>query len=909
MRDFTELSPRQAVALVLGLAALYAAWALGSTPWFGFYEHNPDEGFNLSKAALVANGYALYRDIWSDQPPVFTYALTLVHQVAPWSVAAARLLVLGFACLLIASLFVLVERRHGWRTALWAALLLMLAPMFVELSVSVMIGLPSIALATAALALASRPARGRKAWIAMSLAGLLYALSLQTKLFSAVMAPAIAAVIVLNPDAACWKQRLRNLGVFALGVALGMLLVVWLAGEAFIDQLIRPHAATALRERYSLGQSAQVIWAVLKAQPVLLGLGLAGVLHAGRRLWRGDLRPLAVWLIVPAGALLLHVPVWDHQVLLLFPPLAWLGGVALERWCSWLSARFPARNAPWALGMAALLIATGVPLVRQQVVPEDNLGSKLAIDEAVGRFAGLGGWVMADTPMDAYRNRLLVPPELAVYSLKRIMVRQLTTPYVMESLRRRRPLQVSLRRFAPNAELLQYLERHYLRTTSGPQFVHYVARPDMLPAQAHPELEGLLDHLTQAIAATGVDGGYASAATPDGQQRYGESRKQLLTPEQVWMDPPGSTPRVGACFLRSYQLTGQAPYLERARQTAQAIMRAQSCAGGWPAAAQAPGTCQSRAVSPKARLKFDEGLNAEAIDYLLDAAIQLPQEQDGLRAAAARALDFLVATQNAQGAWPYDLYSQAPYARHSTLNDDLTTAHLRVLLRGWRTFGRADYRQAVEKGVEFLLKAQSAQGGWAQQYDQNLAPAPGRTFEPAALATLETAYAIRTLTEIDRQWPNPRIKAAIARGGNWLLRSAQRPGHWARFHDLRDGHALYLDRAGKTYARWQDLPAEQRDSYRWEESFAEVSDALALARTHVEGNAAAFDAMTQRLQSLADIAGYARARLQLGASLGQGHMPRVDAAGLVATASLIDQCRMLQAAWTVAPRRSATDDR
>lgn len=899
MRDFTELSPRQAVALVLGLAALCAAWALGGTPWFGFYELNPDEGFNLAKAVLVADGFALYRDIWSDQPPIFTYALTLVHWVAPWSVAAARLLVLAFGCVLLASLFVLVKRQHGWRTATWAALLLMLAPLFVRLSLSVMIGLPAIALATAAMAVAARPARGRMAWLGLGLAGVLFALSVQTKLFSVLMAPAIAAFIVLRPDAPTWKRRLGELGAFGLGSALGLLLIVGVAGDAFIEQLIRPHAAAVLRNAYALSRSTAAIWAVLLAHPLLLVLALAGCVHAGARLWRGDLRPLAVWLLVPAVALLLHSPVWDHQVLLLLPPMAWLGGMALERWRTGLASKFPQRKPLWALGMVALLVAAGVWQVRQQVAPEDNREAKLAVNEATTRFAGLGGWMLTDTPMSAHRAGLRVPPEVAIYSLKRIAVGQLTSAAVLQSLQHRRPLQVAFRRFAPSAEMVQYLEQNYLRTISGPQFVHYVARPELLPPYPRAQVEALLEQLGQDLAGIAVEGGFASAATPDGRLRYDESRKHPLEPGQVWMNPPGSTPRVGACLLRTHRLTGDARALEAARQTARAVARVQSCTGGWSNAAQAPGTCPREAGASKELLTLDEGLTAQAIEFLLDTAAQAPADQPNLHAAAIRALDFLVAQQNAQGAWPYDLYSRAPYARLSTLNDDLSTAHLRTLLRGWQTFGKQAYRDALNRGVEFLLKAQSSAGGWAQQYDNRGSPAPGRAFEPAALATLETAYVIRTLIEIDRQWPNPRLKSAIARAGNWLQRVALWPGHWARFHDLGDGRALYLDREGRSVARWQDLPVERRDGYRWEESFVEVSEALELARAHLSGQASAFEAMRQRLQSLSQVTAYARAQTDRAGALQRGRLPLADAAGLVSTAMIVDRCETLHALWAV----------
>jgi hypothetical protein len=41
------------------------------------------------KGALVANGFSLYSDIWSDQPPVLTFFLAGLEWVFPYSVTAA----------------------------------------------------------------------------------------------------------------------------------------------------------------------------------------------------------------------------------------------------------------------------------------------------------------------------------------------------------------------------------------------------------------------------------------------------------------------------------------------------------------------------------------------------------------------------------------------------------------------------------------------------------------------------------------------------------------------------------------------------------------------------------------------------------------------------------------------------
>src|SRR5690348_17351349 len=116
------------------------------SPWWSYYEYGPDEGFNLQKAVLVTQGYHLYEDIWSDQPPFLTYLLAGVQLIFPFSIFAARATILLFAGLLAACLFRVTARFDGNAAGWTSAFLLACTSLYLELSVSVMIGLPAIAL-------------------------------------------------------------------------------------------------------------------------------------------------------------------------------------------------------------------------------------------------------------------------------------------------------------------------------------------------------------------------------------------------------------------------------------------------------------------------------------------------------------------------------------------------------------------------------------------------------------------------------------------------------------------------------------------------------------------------------------------------------------------------------------------
>lgn len=524
--------------LPVALLAAFPVWVVAGFPWLDYLELNPDEGINLAKASLVAAGYRLYAQVWSDQPPLLTHLLAALQRVRPWDVLAARELVLVFACLLLASLFRLVDQRDGRRAALWAVLLLGTAPLFVRLSVSVMVGLPAIAVAVLAWAVAGQHRLPRP--VTAVLSGLLLALSLQTKLFTVSLAPAIVATLWLNTME---RERWRSALVFAGACGLGVLGIGLLTGATSLDQLVAPHFSPQLRADHSLGESADMVWQVLKGQPVLVAFGTLGALLAGRRLSASHL-PVALALLVPGALLLMHAPVWYHQVLLLLPAMAWLGGLALARLVREAGGRRGAAG-PLAAGACALLAAgTAAGLALSSGAPEADRSVKQTTVEALRRYAGLGGWVVTDSPLDAFRAGLLVPPELAVYSAKRIKVGRLSPATVLDTIRDRQARQVLFRRFPPDPSLIAHLDSHYLPSHRGPRFSHYVNPVEAAPDLAPQAVRSVLDPMLREFAATAVRGGYAGIVSADGR-RYGETTATVLGPDSTYMRPPGSTPAWG----------------------------------------------------------------------------------------------------------------------------------------------------------------------------------------------------------------------------------------------------------------------------------------------------------------------------------------------------------------------------
>jgi len=152
------------------------------------FEFDYDEGLNLMKVLLYSQGFSLYTQIWSDQPPFLTVLLSHWFSLFGQSIFAARFLILLFSALLIWSFYQIICSSVGRIPALVATLLLFTSWLFIRLSISVMIGIPSLSLAMLSIYMLILYKRYcRKCFVVFS--GGLLALSLQTKLFTMFLVP------------------------------------------------------------------------------------------------------------------------------------------------------------------------------------------------------------------------------------------------------------------------------------------------------------------------------------------------------------------------------------------------------------------------------------------------------------------------------------------------------------------------------------------------------------------------------------------------------------------------------------------------------------------------------------------------------------------------------------------------
>lgn len=425
------------------------------------FEYDTDEGINLMKALLLSKGYPLYSQIWSDQPPVFTYALSGWFKVVGQGVNSSRILVLIMSILLLwcflQTLRILENDRHAWV----ATVLLAGANWYALYSFSVMIGLPALAVGMVSVWLVAIFRKtGTLHWAL--LAGVVMGVSIQIKAFTGLMLPMIG-VMCLAPlgatlDHISLKNRVIGLGLYGIGLLFTFLVIVYGTGVD-LWQLTHPHLqASGLNPDRSISP----VLTLMRRDWMLAILACSSVCLMSRESkWRHAL-PF-IWFVTAAGVLHNHWPVWRHHGLLLVIPASWAAGRMVihlwDRGWKWSSGR----SEYWSRVAVCLIIVWGTYTACRAIyrLAEGQDGAGPKVTRLLQQNAGDGAWVYTDRLMPAFRAGLVVPPPLAVVSVKRQQSGELSDQRLIDILKTYQPHQVLLSRLNYGPVFYTYLEQHY----------------------------------------------------------------------------------------------------------------------------------------------------------------------------------------------------------------------------------------------------------------------------------------------------------------------------------------------------------------------------------------------------------------------------------------------------------------
>jgi PelA/Pel-15E family pectate lyase len=244
-----------------------------------------------------------------------------------------------------------------------------------------------------------------------------------------------------------------------------------------------------------------------------------------------------------------------------------------------------------------------------------------------------------------------------------------------------------------------------------------------------------------------TEGGYHDFYTAD--LSYGRS-EAAEGPTQVEVQR-AATPIVAMAYLEAYEATGEREFLEFARDAAHALVRGQLCSGGW-----------------EYLIEFDP---EKRKNYQYRADNNCGEDRRGI----------------------------------TTLDDNVTQAALRVLMRVDRELGFSDPKihEAARFGLDKLVEAQYPIGAWPQRFRRPPDPAkfpvkrasypddwprnwPGANYQGHYTFNDNTILdAIDTLLEAAAIYGEPRYRAAADKGGEFIL-LAQMPEPqpaWAQQYD------------------------------------------------------------------------------------------------------------------------------
>jgi PelA/Pel-15E family pectate lyase len=176
-------------------------------------------------------------------------------------------------------------------------------------------------------------------------------------------------------------------------------------------------------------------------------------------------------------------------------------------------------------------------------------------------------------------------------------------------------------------------------------------------------------------------------------------------------------------------------------------------------------------------------------------------------AEARRITDGILSYQSDLGGWPKNIDTTVPYAGDRkdlkpTFDNGASTDEIRFLARVYHATKNAPYREAVEKGVDYILRAQYPIGGWPQFYPPGNGYHRHITYNDDAMVRLMELLREVGSSELFAALDADRRKAARAafdRGLQCILKCQVRVDGrltaWCSQHDEKD----YAPRPARAY--------------------------------------------------------------------------------------------------------------
>ena len=473
MKPFLKLLlNKREIIFPLALILLFIVVLIIFSPIKETFEYNSDEGINAIKSSLFLKGFSLYKEIWSDQPPLFTVLLAFWFKLFGASFYIGRILALLFLGLLLWAFYQTIRLRQGILCAGISCAFLILSAYFLRLGSSIMIGVPSWALAMSAIYLLTLYNKNRSN-LFLLLSGLFMALSLQTKFSPAFLIPAILFELkesgnskTLNPKNPFYRLPPALFWLITMAVFYFTITIIFFYPglNLFAEQLFKPHMT-----RLDLpGNNPMVIGLLLSQDIDIVLWALVGIIINLRHKKSGIILPFS-WLCLSLIVLAIYLPTWDHYYLFLSLPLCWLAAIGVVS----LLPPIKAHSMLIKVFLAGLIILTiaAIPLklirTKNSLWGETNAKQREILNFILGQKEHIR-WIATDMPEYAFYSGMPVPPEIAVATIKRRFTNGLSNEHFTDTLRKYRPELLLLGKFqdySPSA--MSYINENYLFYTQS----------------------------------------------------------------------------------------------------------------------------------------------------------------------------------------------------------------------------------------------------------------------------------------------------------------------------------------------------------------------------------------------------------------------------------------------------------
>lgn len=398
-----------------------------------------DEGTELIKGRLAAHGYPLYDPLWSEQPPLLTHIYAVMLGKQGQSPVGPRLFSLSCFLLLMVVVSGHIASRFGIGAAVLFQLFLLSCPSVMRLSVAAMQEVPAASLAMLAGILGQHALRTGTTlrWMLAAFLGITaLMIKLTAVLYLAAFFLSAAVWTIRSKEVAAFRRLVRTTAIVML-----VSLVALVAWGADARHLLLPHLEYHAVEGLAAKSEFRFTALEFGRHPALfVSGGLAIVWLAYRRLpgrcgfeWTLGVLLLAVYT--------LHRPWWYYYHLNTGIALALVSSVALADCAGtiWRRLRNSVPANAGCLGIAylcmILLVITGVASATRvheafRTLRQASLVEQSALITRLREYRGKVQWAFSDRPMYLFHAGLLVPPELAVMSLKRYWSLQITAAQV-----------------------------------------------------------------------------------------------------------------------------------------------------------------------------------------------------------------------------------------------------------------------------------------------------------------------------------------------------------------------------------------------------------------------------------------------------------------------------------------------